>query len=60
MNGDMCTLTKHLLQAMKKRNLPVELMFKEGRVGVVNETRGEQVPWESSSLMGDFYFNWAK
>jgi hypothetical protein len=58
--GRNSPFTKHLLQAMKKPNVPIELMFKEVRVGVVNETRGEQVPWESSSLMGDFYFNRTK
>ena len=59
-SGRNSPFTKHFLQAMKKPNQPIELMFKEIRVGVVQDTKGEQVPWESSSLMGDFYFNKTK
>ena len=31
-------------------------MFKEVRKGVVQETRGNQTPWESTSIVDDFYF----
>jgi formylglycine-generating enzyme required for sulfatase activity len=34
----------------------VEQVFKHVRVGVMSATSGKQVPWESSSLTGDFYF----
>lgn len=30
-------------------------MFKRVRVAVENETNGEQTPWESSTVTGDFY-----
>jgi hypothetical protein len=34
----------------------VELLMKQVRVGVTRETADRQVPWESSSLKGNFYF----
>lgn len=32
-------------------------MFKRVRLGVLGETGNRQVPWDSSSLTGDFFFN---
>lgn len=49
--------TKHLITAIQIPNLLIEQAFKQVRIGVTNESGGEQVPWEESSLMGDFYFN---
>jgi hypothetical protein len=49
--------TKHLIQHMLEPNLPIEQVLKRVRINVANETNGRQIPWESSSLMGDFYFN---
>lgn len=49
--------TKYLLQVMAQPDLPVEEVFKRVRLGVVDETRKTQVPWEASSLTGYFYFN---
>ncbi len=48
--------TKHLLAAMQAPGLPVELLFKQVRLAVARETGRVQVPWESSSLTGDFCF----
>lgn len=48
--------TKHLLQWMNVPGLTVERMFKNVRIAVALETRQKQVPWESSSLMGEFCF----
>jgi uncharacterized caspase-like protein len=48
--------TQHLLNAMQKPGLPVELLFKQVRLGVARDTGRVQVPWESSSLTGDFCF----
>jgi len=48
-------LKKHLLTP----GLKVEEVFKRVRAGVMRLTaqkRTQQVPWESSSLIGDFYF----
>ena len=52
--------TKHLLQALKQPNVPIEQVFKQVRRKVMAETAGEQVPWENSSLVGDFYFTVAR
>ena len=49
--------TLALTQAMVAPGLPVELMFKRVRQAVMEQTNDQQVPWESSSLTGDFYFN---
>jgi uncharacterized caspase-like protein len=48
--------TRHLLANIGAVGLPVEQLFKRVRVAVAQETRWVQVPWESSSLMGDFCF----
>jgi formylglycine-generating enzyme required for sulfatase activity len=48
--------TEALTQAMREMHEPVEQVFKHVRVGVMGATSGKQVPWESSSLTGDFYF----
>ncbi len=48
--------TKHLLAAMTEPGLSIEQVFKRVRNGVRRETGGEQIPWEESSLTGDFYF----
>lgn len=45
-------LGKHLLTP----GLPVEQVFKRVREGVVRDTKAAQVPWESSSLQGEFAF----
>ena len=48
--------TKHLLEHLEKPDQTIEAMFKQVRRGVMAETENRQVPWESSSLLGDFYF----
>jgi len=48
--------TKHLLEHMKIPGLTVEQALKRTRIEVMNETEDKQVPWESSSLRGNFYF----
>jgi formylglycine-generating enzyme required for sulfatase activity len=48
--------TQHLLANLGQSGVPVEQVFKRVRVGVMKDTRNAQVPWESSSLVGDFYF----
>jgi uncharacterized caspase-like protein len=49
--------TEELLGALHKPGLEVEEVFKTVRVGVARRTRNQQVPWESSSLIGSFVFN---
>jgi uncharacterized caspase-like protein len=48
--------TKHLLAQIQQPGLPIELVFKQVRLAVARETGRVQVPWESSSLTGDFCF----
>ncbi len=48
--------TKHLLDSIAVPGLPVEQMFKRVRIGVAKETNEAQIPWESSSMKGDFVF----
>jgi uncharacterized caspase-like protein len=48
--------TAHLLREMPQPQRPIELMFKAVRVGVQAETKGQQTPWEASSLTGEFSF----
>jgi len=48
--------TEKLLQAMRAPGQPVEQMFKRVRDEVMRATKDKQVPWESTSLRGDFYF----
>jgi formylglycine-generating enzyme required for sulfatase activity len=48
--------TAALLDVLREPGLPLESAFKLVRERVMSETRGFQVPWENSSLIGDFYF----
>ena len=48
--------TKHLLANLRTPGMPIERLFKQVRVAVAQETQQQQVPWETSSLMGEFCF----
>ncbi len=48
--------TKHLLRFLAQPGLTVEAMFKSVREAVVEESQGGQVPWENTSLKGEFCF----
>ena len=54
--GDNGLYTKHLLANITRPGLPIEQLFKEVRIGVGKDTGDRQVPWESSSLKGNFFF----
>ena len=47
---------KHLLRSLDNDDTDILKVFQRTRAGVVRETKGVQVPWESTSLMGDFRF----
>jgi hypothetical protein len=49
--------TQELLKNMRLPGASIEKVFKQVRIGVQDKTQGKQVPWESSSLVGDFYFS---
>lgn len=48
--------TQQLLRALQEPGLNVEQVFKRVRVGVKQASLDQQVPWDSSSLTGEFYF----
>ena len=56
-SGRNSPYTEALSKAMTDLHEPVEQVFKHVRVGVLSATANKQVPWESSSLTGDFFFN---
>ena len=54
--GENGLYTQHLLNALKTPNLKLEDVFKHVRLKVIQDSNGQQIPWDSSSLTGDFYF----
>ena len=48
--------TERLLKHMVVPGLKLEEVFKRVRVDVQQESNNRQVPWDSSSLTGDFFF----
>jgi formylglycine-generating enzyme required for sulfatase activity len=56
-DGSNGLYTRELLRALATPGLKVEDVFKQVRVNVSRASNGVQVPWEASSLTGDFYFS---
>jgi uncharacterized caspase-like protein len=56
-NGRNGLYTSKLMKYLDVPGLKVEEVFKQVRIEVSKESNNAQVPWESNSLMGDFYFN---
>ena len=54
--GNNGLYTGELLKARPLPGLKIEDAFKRVRVAVQDKSGTQQVPWESSSLTGDFYF----
>ncbi len=48
--------TQALLKYIQEPGLTIEQVFKNVRREVARATRDGQIPWESSSMTGDFYF----
>lgn len=48
--------TQELLKAMKKPAQPIESVFKEVRRNVLKLSNEKQYTWDSSNIIGDFYF----
>ena len=55
-SGSNGLYTQHLLTAIRQPGSKVEDVFKQVRANVRRDSQGKQVPWESTSLEGDFYF----
>ncbi len=54
--GRNSTFTKYLLKYIQTPGIRFETVFKKVRESVSRETHGKQIPWDSSSITGDFYF----
>lgn len=52
--GQNSPYTQQLAANMKVPGLPVEALFKRVRTAVMQQSNGVQVPWETSSLVGEF------
>jgi hypothetical protein len=48
--------TRHLLNSMQKPGVKIEDVFKNVRAAVRKDSGNKQIPWESTSLEGDFIF----
>jgi formylglycine-generating enzyme required for sulfatase activity len=48
--------TKHLLSTIREPGLTIDEVFNRVRAGVDDETKGEQVPFSNSGLIGRFVF----
>lgn len=55
-NNGLGIYTGSLVNSISEPGIKIEEVFKETRKRVVSLTNGEQIPWESSSLISDFYF----
>ena len=55
-SGRNSPYTQALARAIREPGTKVEDVFKRVRIAVMERTNEKQVPWESSSLTGDFYF----
>lgn len=49
--------TENLLREMRDPDAKIEDVFKRTRLKVRLASKGQQIPWESTSLEQDFYFN---
>jgi len=55
-SGSNGVYTSELIKQISIPNLPIESVFKKVRANVAKLTGDAQIPWESTSLVGDFYF----
>lgn len=54
--GNNGLYTQELIQAMRVPGAKIEDVFKTVRNNVYTKSNQQQVPWENSSIFGDFYF----
>lgn len=55
--GDNSPYTVALSKAIEKQGLTIEQVFKATRASVLDQTSSKQVPWETSSITGNFFFH---
>lgn len=56
-DGPNSPFTRHLADAMVEPGISIEAVFKRVRQQVAAFSEERQIPWSSSSLIGDFVFN---
>ncbi|MFV2061235.1 MAG: caspase domain-containing protein [Gammaproteobacteria bacterium] len=55
-DGRNSPYTLKLIESMQRTGLTIGEVFRQVRSSVVKYSNGRQIPWESSSLIQDFYF----
>ena len=55
-SGSNGLYTEELLGALRQPGLKIEDVFKKVRLNVYNRSGKKQLPWDNSSIFGDFYF----
>jgi uncharacterized caspase-like protein len=50
--------TNSLLEHIGSKQTTIMSMFQKVRIDVINKSSNEQIPWESTSLTADFFFNY--
>ena len=55
-SGSNGLYTEHLLREVAKEGVKIEDAFKRVRLSVRVASKGQQIPWETTSLENDFYF----
>jgi len=55
-DGSNGLYTGELVRQILTTGMPVESIFKQTRINVLQKSANNQTPWESSSLTGDFFF----
>jgi hypothetical protein len=55
-SGNNGLYTEEFVKAMSIPNIKIEDVFKRVRTNVKTISDGQQIPWENSSIEGDFYF----
>jgi hypothetical protein len=55
-SGSNSPYTAAILKHIQTPNITIEQFFKRVRTSVMDESDNKQIPWESTSLRGEFYF----
>jgi uncharacterized caspase-like protein len=55
-NGENGLYTEEFVKALEIPKIKIEDVFKKVRSRVKTISEGKQIPWENSSIEGDFYF----
>lgn len=55
-SGENGLYTENVLKFIEKPGITIEEVFRKVRSNVIKTSNKEQIPWDSSSLTGEFYF----